>query len=412
MTTTTTRWPTPKVGGYAALTVLGAATALALGRPEPALLAAPFALFLAVGAAFVRPADHGTRIDVTADPSRAIEGDTIHLHVDAPPRSRVRVVLPRELRPTSPTEGEAPLAAVAARWGAHRIGPIASRRTDPLGLFVDETVRTDRATVVRVHPRPEALRRTVAAAELRRRVGDRTSRQRGDGVEFADIRPFRRGDRARNVNWRASARRPNDLLVNDRSPERNADVVLLLDTFGDDRSHRRAALERAVRALAAVAAAHGDARDRIGFLAFGGQLRWVEPGLGQRALVRVVDGLLDAEVLLSSTWEDVQRVPVGALPPKALLLAVTSLDNDIAVETLADLRSRGFDVAVVSLPLADDALGATTLGRRFAVLQRDARRLELERLGIAVGTAARLQDLAVAIEEVEACRRRLPRVRA
>jgi uncharacterized protein (DUF58 family) len=213
------------------------------------------------------------------------------------------------------------------------------------------------------------------------------------------------------VNWRASARRPDELWVNDRRPERNADVVLLLDTFGDDRSHRRVALERAVRALAAVATAHHGARDRIGFLAFGGQLRWVEPGLGQRALVRVVDGLLDAEILLTSTWEDVSRVPVGALPPRALLLAVTSLDNDVAVDTLADLRARGFDVAVVSLPLSDAALGTTPLGRRVATLQRDARRLQLERLGIAVGTAARLDDLAVAVEEVEACRRRLPRVR-
>ena len=409
---TTTRWPTPKVGGYLALTVMGATAALALGRPEPALLAAPFALYLAVGAAFVRPLDRSARLEVTAVPSRAVEGDTIALHVDAPPRSRVKVALPPGLQPTMPTDEHAPLAAVAARWGAHRIGPVAARTSDPLGLFVDETVRTDRATIVRVHPQPEALRRTVAAAELRRRIGDRTSRHRGDGVEFADVRPFQRGDRARNVNWRASARRPNELWVNDRSPERNADVVLLLDTFGDDRRHRRAALERAVRALAAVASAYDGARDRIGFLAFGGQLRWVEPGLGQRALVRVVDGLLDAEVLLSSTWEDVGRVPIGALPPKALLLAVTSLDNDIAVDTLADLRSRGFDVAVVSLPLGDDALGVTPLGRRFAVLQRDSRRLKLERLGIAVGTATRLQDLAIAIEEVEACRRRLPRVRA
>ena len=406
----TTRWPTPKVGGYAALTVMGGAAALVLGRPEPALLVAPLALYLAIGVALVKPVDQRRTLDVVAEPSRAVEGDSIVLRLDAPPRSRVRVALPAELRRTK-TPAPGTISVTARRWGAHRIGPVAARTTDPLGLFVDETVRTDRSTVVRVHPRPETLRRTIAATELRRRVGDRTSRQRGDGIEFADVRPFQRGDRVRNVNWRAGARRPGELWVNDRRPERNADVVLLLDTFGDERAHRRAALERAVRALAAVATAHHGAHDRIGFLAFGGQLRWVEPGLGQRSLVRIVDGLLDAEVLLSSTWEDVTRVPIGALPSHALLLAVTSLDNDVAVDTLADLRARGFDVAVVSLPLADDALGVTPLGRRFAVLQRDARRLHLERLGVAVGTAARLQDLAVAVEEVEACRRRLPRVR-
>jgi uncharacterized protein (DUF58 family) len=373
------------------------------------LLAAPFALFLAVGALLVRPLDARRRLDVVPDPPRAVEGDDVELRLQAPPGSRVRVALPRDLDITGATKRS--LTVTTKRWGVFAVGKAAARTTDPLGLFVDETVRDDRGAVIRVHPRPSTLRRTVAAAELVRRVGDRTSRQRGDGLEFADIRPFQRGDRARNVNWRASARRPDGLLVNERHPERNADVVLLLDTFGDDRSHRRAALERAVRALAAVAAAHHGARDRIGFLAFGGQLRWVEPGLGQRALVRVVDGLLDAEILLTSTWEDVSRVPIGALPPRALLLAVTSLDNDVAVDTLVDLRARGFDVAVVSLPLSDEALGVTPLGRRFAALQRDARRLQLERLGIAVGTAARLDDLAIAVEEVEECRRRLPRVR-
>jgi uncharacterized protein (DUF58 family) len=406
---TTTRWPAPKVGGYAALTVLGCAAALVLGRPEPALLAAPFASFLVVGLALVRPVEHQRVVRADPLPTRAVEGDEIELRLHAPASGRVVVTLPRELRATG--HERTALTVMATRWGAHRIGPVAVRTTDPFGLFVDETVNDDRAAVVRVHPRPATLRRTVAAAELHRRVGDRTSRQRGDGVEFADIRPFAVGDRARNVNWRASARRPGGLWVNDRSPERNADVVLMLDTFGDDRRSRRASLERAVRGLAALAAAHGDVRDRIGFLAFGGQLRWVEPGLGPRALVRVVDGLLDAEVLLTSTWEDVSRVPVGALPPRALLLAVTSLDNDVAVDTLADLRARGFDVAVISLPLADAALGTTPLGRRFATLQRDARRLKLERLGIAVGTADRLDDLASAVEEVEACRRRLPHVR-
>jgi hypothetical protein len=73
----TTRWPAPKVGGYAALTVVGAAAALVLGRPEPALLAAPFALFLAVGALLVRPLDERRRLDVVPDPPRAVEGDEV-----------------------------------------------------------------------------------------------------------------------------------------------------------------------------------------------------------------------------------------------------------------------------------------------------------------------------------------------
>ena len=46
------------------------------------------------------------------------------------------------------------------------------------------------------------------------------ARAKGDGIEFADIRPFVPGDRVRRINWRASARRPG-LWVNESHPERN-----------------------------------------------------------------------------------------------------------------------------------------------------------------------------------------------
>jgi uncharacterized protein (DUF58 family) len=406
---TTSRWPTHRIGAYAAVLVIGTVAALVLGRPEPALLAAPFGLYLAIGLALAAPGPPGHRSSVTASTARAIEGDEVDLVVHAPVGSEVRTVLPDGLAPVA-WDGSAQRVR-AMRWGAHRIGRVAVRTTDPLRLFVEES-DVDQREVVRVQPSTTTLRRVVAPFELQRRVGDHTSRARGDGIEFADVRPFTRGDRARNVNWRATARRGGDLWVNERRPERNADVVLLLDTYGESRTHRRNALEEAVRALAAVASAFHDRRDRIGFLTFGGQLRWIPPGLGQRALVRIVDGLLDAEVLLTSMWDDTSRLPIGALPTHALLLAVTPLDNDPALHALLDLRARGFDIAVIVLPQPPAASARTDLGRRLAVLERDARRLRLERLGIAVATAARADDLTLAIEEVEQCRRRRPRVRA
>lgn len=408
-----TRWATARIAGYASLSVIGLVAALVIGRPEPALLAAPFALFLAVGLALV-PAPSAATVGVALEPDRLVEGDGAEMAVTTAPGAEVRAVLPPALvvdtsRTTAP--GRLVLGLLPERWGAFRVGRLAVRTTDPLRLFVTET-QVDESLHLRVHPSPDTLRRVVEAAELQRRVGNHTSRARGDGIEFADIRPFAAGDRARSVNWRASARRPpSQLVVNDRRPERSADVVLLLDTFGDDEADRGATLDRAVRSLAAVAAAFHAQRDRLGFLTFGGQLRWIAPGLGERALLRVVDGLLDTEVLVTSTWAGVSRVPVGALPPQALLLAVTPLDNDTAVLTLIDLRARGFDIAVIALP-APATEAVTPLGRRLAALQRGARRLRLERLGLAVAEARTIDALPLAIEEVEQCRRRARRVRA
>jgi uncharacterized protein (DUF58 family) len=416
-----TRWATARTAGYASLTVVGLVAALVIGRPEPALLAAPFALFLAAGLALV-PQPSAAPIALALEPDRLVEGDDAELTVSTTPGAEVRAVLPRAVTLASTRAGAAGrlvLGLHPERWGAFRVGRVAVRTTDPLRLFVTETPMDD-PLHLRVHPTPRTLRRAVEAAELQRRVGNHTSRARGDGIEFADTRPFAAGDRARSVNWRASARRPpGELWVNDRRPERSADVVLLLDTFGDDASEERwrtdadrgASLDRAVRSLAAVAAAFHAQRDRLGFLTFGGQLRWIAPGLGERALLRVVDGLLDSEVLVTSTWAGVSRVPVGALPPKALLLAVTPLDNDTAVMTLVDLRARGFDVAVIALP-APATEAVTEAGRRLAALQRGARRLRLERLGVAVAEAPSIEGLALAVEEVEQCRRRGRHVRA
>ena len=408
-----TRWATARTAGYASLTVIGLVAALVVGRPEPALLAAPFALFLAAGLALV-PLPTAAPVGLRLDPDRLVEGDPAELTVATTPGAEVRAVLPPAVVVDSTTTvapGHLAFAVRPDRWGAFRMGRVAVRVTDPLRLFVTETP-VDEPLHLRVHPAPLTLRRAVQAAELQRRVGNHTSRGRGDGIEFADIRPFAAGDRARAVNWRASARRPpGELWVNDRRPERSADVVLLLDTFGDDDADRGATLDRAVRSLAAVATAFHAQRDRLGFLTFGGQLRWIAPGLGERALLRIVDGLLDTEVLVTSTWAGVSRVPLGALPPQALLLAVTPLDNDTAVMTLIDLRARGFDVAVIALP-APSIEAVTDVGRRLGGLQRGARRLRLERLGIAVAEARSIDALPLAVEEVEQCRRRARHVRA
>ena len=104
---------------------------------------------------------------------------------------------------------------------------------------------------------------------------------RADGLEFADTRAFVPGDRLRSVNWRASARR-GELIVNERHPDRNADVVLFLDSFAEARSGRRGdgTLERAVRAAATLAGRYLERRDRVGLVTFGGVLRWLEPGGG------------------------------------------------------------------------------------------------------------------------------------
>ena len=124
----------------------------------------------------------------------------------------------------------------------------------------------------------ELLQRLVAPLDTQLATGDLVARARADGLEFADTRQFVPGDRLRSVDWRASARR-GELIVNERHPDRNADVVLFLDSFAEARSDEEAdgTLELAVRAAATLAGRYLERRDRVGLVTFGGILRWLEP---------------------------------------------------------------------------------------------------------------------------------------
>ena len=395
--------PTFRIVAYGIVGIVGLCAALAGGRPGPAIVATPFVLFLVLGLVHGGPPP----IDVRSwlDHDRAVEGDTVTLTlVSSTAGTELVPILPDDVEVVDERVTPTARAMVLrpTRWGAFDLGTVAARTADPLRLWRREVLLSSTLRL-KVHPSPQRLRRAITAAELQPFVGQHQSRARGDGFDFADLRPYATGDRSGAVNWRATARR-GSLMVNDRHPDRTGDVVLLLDTFGTSGDNRVDVLDRAVDTLSALARAYERTHDRVGLLTFGGHLRWLRPGSGRANLARIIDGLLDTERLLTDAWADTLRVPVGALPPRSLLVAVTSLDHDTALLTLLDLRARGFDLAVLTVePTAQGEPRA----RRLDALLRDARRRKLERFGVAVAAAD--DGVLPAIEEVSAWRRRLSR---
>ncbi len=395
--------PTFRVATYGIVVIVGLCVALIIGEPAPAVVVTPFAIFLALGLAGGGPPSIDVRFRLDRD--RVVEGETVTLTlVSATPATELAPVLPAgvEVVDDRPTPTTRTLVLRPTRWGAFDVGTVAARTPDALRLW-RRAVLLSSPVVLRVHPAPERLQRAITAAELQPFVGQHPSRARGDGFDFADLGPYVTGDRSGAVNWRATARR-GSLMVNDRHPDRTGDVVLLLDTFGVSGTDRLDVLDRGVQALAALARAYERTHDRIGLLTFGGHLRWLRPGSGRANLARIIDGMLDTERLLTDAWADTLRVPVGALPPRSLLVAMTSLDHDTALHTLLDLRARGFDVVVLTVEAAAEG---ESRARRLDALLRDARRRRLERFGVAV--AAVDDGVVPAIEEVTAWRRRLSR---
>jgi uncharacterized protein (DUF58 family) len=411
----------PKLVWYTALAAVGLLAALAARLPELVVLAAPFALVPALGVLLARRPELEGAVELETD--RVLEGDELDVTVTLDAASgaeRVDVLLelPHGL---APAEGANPVAihlpdrrrrelrfrVRCERWGGYALGRVFVRARDAFGLIRWEQ-QFDRRAPLKVYPREELLRTLLRPHDTQVFGGNHVAREKGEGIEFADLRPFVPGDRVRRVNWRASARR-GQLWVNEHHAERNADVVIFLDSFAEVGRPGASTLDDALRAAASLAARYLREKDRVGFVSFGGTLNWLLPSTGATQLYRIVDSMLDTRVSLNYAWKDVDIIPPRTLPPRALVVALSPLLDDRAVSALLDVRGRGFDLVVIEisplrfLPQADDPVAETA--QRIWRLRREAIRGRFERIGVPVAVWGDERSLASALEEVTAFRR-------
>ena len=188
-------------------------------------------------------------------------------------------------------------------------------------------------------PRPARMRPRLVPAELLRRIGEHTGRAVGEGVEFAGIRPYLPGDQLRDVNRAVSIRR-GQLHVNQRAAARAADLVVMIDAFGDAGPVSERSLDLAVHGAAALVTAYLRVSDRAGLVVLGGLLRWLGPAAGDRQFYRIAEMMLAARYD-SFVTPDVGRIPRTALPPGTLVVVFSPLLDPRGFGAIADLRQRG-----------------------------------------------------------------------
>ena len=415
-----TRSASPRLQTYTALAAIALVTALAAGRPELAALATPFMLLVAVVLAGSVPLTlDGT---LRLDRQRAVEEEQVRATVtvvNGGASARVELHLPTTARlQTDPTpiafwlprgeQREIAFELAVSRWGIHGAGPAVVRARDRLGALALEGLLGP-SCELRAYPSVGRLRRLIAPLQTRPVLGSQLSRERGEGIEFADLRPLVPGDRIRRINWRATSRRRVP-YVNVQHPEQSADVVLFLDTFAEAEHAEEGTLDAAVHAAAALASAYLSRRDRVALVSFGGALNWLTATAGTRQLYRIVDALLASDARLSYAWRDVTHLPRGLIPARALVLGLSPLLDARGIGALLDLRARGYDLAVIEVsPVAltpADSAGSGRLPLRLWRLQRDTLRARFETLGVPVVTWKYPRtSLELAIEEVTTFRR-------
>lgn len=398
--------------------------ALLLGRPELGLVALPLLLKLLRVA--VRRGFPDYYLDHAVSAERLFEGDEVTVTVTLTARSRVWLLELLEPLPPTVELGSGRNRALFALEPGHRgqwtyrlrfpgrgrftLGTLYARVWDRSGLRVFEGRHAD-PTPVRVYPRVVPLRRLPQPLRTQTSVGNYVAPTFGAGLEPGEIRPFAPGDQVRHVNWRASLRL-GKLYVTRYHQERNADVVLMLDTLSQVGRPPETSLDLCVRAAASVARAYLARKDRVGLIEYGGVIRWVRPGSGPAQLERVLDALVAAEPVFTYVRKDLAMVPPRVLPPQALVIALSPLLDPRFVDAVGDLVARGFDLVVLA-PSPIDITRATLvrspvdeLACRLWAVERRTRLAELRRGGLAILDWAPAQPLELILAPLGRPRRR------
>lgn len=350
---------------FAALSVLAMwalVLALVVGRSELVLAAIPLVVALLSAR---RPAT-ASSIDVTATLSatRLVEGESfdLTLRVASPqgPAPSVEICLPlpatfdfgdgRRHLATSLKAGasfEWKFAIRSTVRGRCELGPFNVRVSDRSGLHVEEAL-VGLPVEIETYPRIPRVQQLPRPQRMRSSFGNYVSSQKGTGLEPADVRPFVPGDRVRQINWRTSLRLGR-LYVTQFHQERNADVILLLDTLAETGAHPNSSLDMSVQAVAALASAYIARKDRVGFLEFGGYLRWLKPAAGRRQLAGLLRAVVPASQVLTYTARNLDYVPATVLPRQALVIAVSPLIDDRFMGAIVELAGRGYDVVLLAV---------------------------------------------------------------
>lgn len=368
--------------------------AVATRRPEFAGLAAPAVLILLRRPRGL-PADVHVTLTVQAD--ALVEGDqaAVMVKVEGPEGATVRPRLHPSAWITAGSarpgrDGWHRLPFRARHWGSRPVGTLEVILHDRWRLCEGRALVV--LPAVTCLPKPARLDSMVVLSKLPARLGEHVARASGEGTEFAGVREFVPGDRQRRINWPATTRR-GSLQLNTFASERAQVTVLLMDVSTDIGTAGESTADLAVRATLGIAARYLSARDRVGLICFGRELRWITAGTGRRQADRIM-AMITSGAGRGDPLSSVTRLPAAALPPGALIIVVSALLNLRLVEALRELRERGFATVVVDVLTAGPAIGSVwrrsrdramaSLARRIWRMEQDAIRFSLRELGIPV----------------------------
>jgi uncharacterized protein (DUF58 family) len=231
---------------------------------------------------------------------------------------------------------------------------------------------------------PRELFKRIRKLEIRTRGlvsnifgGEYHSAFKGQGMEFAEVRPYQYGDDIRSIDWNVSARY-DDTFIKIFEEEREQTVLLVVDISGseDFGSVFKFKREIAAEICAVVAFSAIQNNDKVGLVLFSDHVElFVPPKKGRRHVLRLIRDLFAHERTSTQTNMSV-----------ALNHVVNVLNRRSIVLLVSDFMDSDFEAALRAVSRRHDTV---------AVHLFDPREMELPKVGLLELTDAETNENVV-----------------
>lgn len=181
--------------------------------------------------------------------------------------------------------------------------------------------------------------------------GRSKSMQKGDSLEFDQIRDYQLGDDVRSLDWKSSAR-INKLLVKQFYEEKHCTILIALDisasTFFGSEHNLKIASARQIAALLSYAAFLS--KDEVGLLLFSEDKEWyIPPRMGKDHIYSILQKIFSFEPQKKQTNLAVVLDSITRLRKKNMMLFIISDFIDTEFEKQLALVAQQHDTIAIRI---------------------------------------------------------------
>ncbi|WEK33451.1 MAG: DUF58 domain-containing protein [Candidatus Pseudobacter hemicellulosilyticus] len=208
----------------------------------------------------------------------------------------------------------------------------------PLGLVTRRLKTGEPETMVKVMPSFLALRQFELKAHGSNlsEAGSRKIRKIGHSLEFEQIKEYVTGDDIRSINWKATARRGGQLMVNNFMDERSQQVYCIIDKGRVMKMpfEGMALLDYAINATLILSRVALIRQDRAGLITFAEQIGHFLPADRKAAqMPRILETLYNQDTrFLESDYEKLHALIRTRITSRSLIVLFTNFESLAGLE--------------------------------------------------------------------------------